>query len=680
MRRVRSLFLLWLPGVGIFWAVEHLLAAAQGEWLLRDFPPSVAGFLFYLALGAVWAGIFVLVASLAPRRFIGLFKGEGPADAWSASGFLIGLVLYGVYWLDKVFSESFYDKQYLAYRQVILIGVAFSLAGLFVLLFRWFRRIPDRERREVWFLASALGATLLLLGGRRLNESGLTGQIMDARHFVSNAAILAGGAAAVWAGGLLLRRLRAPIRRASVAVLTALPLVWLGFNAAKSPGPSFVEPAEEKRPDILLIVMDTARADHLSLAGYRRKTTPFLDQLAQMGVTFLRAYSAGPVTPDSHGAIFTGQSAARHGFHYPNYYLSDRFETLASILKNRGYRTAGYSNNDFIKAGTGLERGFEKFDLVQHDDWVFVRQPFFYRELDMRLGTWERVLDDKGASLTNQRAARWLAQVADDPSPFFLFINYMEAHAPYTPPASARTLFAEEEPDDNPAVLGYDRNLAYLDGRIRELLALPEFQRRKRDLLIIVTADHGEHFGEHGITGHDNSLFDAELRVPLIVVYPGLLPAGARVRTPVQVTDILPSVLDILGLSDLRRSIDFQGRSWMPLLNGAKDAERRIAFEHYSPGGVYRGWTDGQWKYVEPGHGRPAFLFDLEKDPQESVNLRSVTSLGRPYMAIAQKMAEDLKRWVNSSGNFSTKQRDGEGPGLDAKTRQRLRALGYIVD
>jgi arylsulfatase A-like enzyme len=658
-------------GAAIFWAFEHLIALGQGDFLPSDLPSSIAGYLSYVVLGAVLGGLSLLGGFASKRLLCPRWTPtESSADAFFATASLVGVIGSGLYWVDKVLMESYWGPTYLDQRWWVLALLALMLLGVSLIIFVRFKRI--REGREALFLASVLGLSLLVLGGRAMNESGAIGHLLSVKNFIFNGLALPITGGIIWAGYGVLKRSGGKAQVGLVLLLLVAPLGWLGVLASFSAVSSAVHPAllSPRRPNILLIVMDTTRRDHLSVYGYHRRTVPFLEGLAERGVTFLRAYSTSPVTPDGHGAIFTGQYPARHGLRYPYHLLSRRHITLASLLKTLGYRTAGFSNNPWVKAGTGAERGFERFELVQHLDWVFVRSPFFYEEVKTVLGV-GRPRNDKGAALTHRRVERWLRKTSRDPSPLLLFINYMEPHDPYTYPDQVRNLFSSdgETGATFEKVLGYDRNLAYLDGMIQKLLALPQIKERLNDMLIIVTSDHGEMFGEHGLWLHDNGLYEPVLAVPLILVYPRVLPEGLRVEGPVQVTDIFPTILDVLGLSSLGQSLDLQGQSLIPLLKGSPPNPRTLIFEHYTRA-VSRGLLEGKWKYIATPDGGKEFLFDLSRDRGEEHN--QITD----FPDVAERMRSHLKSWVDS--NFTPS--DTEDKGLDPATRERLRALGYVVD
>jgi len=332
----------------------------------------------------------------------------------------------------------------------------------------------------------------------------------------------------------------------------------LAFAAsATAPG---AKPARSgPRPNVLLIVMDTVRADHLSCYGYEKHTAPSLERIAAEGVLFEQAISPGSWTLPSHATLFTGLYPRDHHTTAANWNLDDSFTTLAEVLTEEGYATAGFSNNPWVSRGTGLTQGFAAFLDLWRDDQRG------------RGG-------DDGAALTNELVLDLLASPGRT-APFFVFINYLEPHLPYTPPASFERRFVPssapravvdelrgwqtprelgyilrvpglEATSDQFRLLGdlYDAEIAYLDSKVGELVQALESRGILKDTLLIVTSDHGEHLGDHHLMDHKMSVYDALIRVPLIVRYPVVVPAGVRIRGPVQTNDVFPTVLKLCGI------------------------------------------------------------------------------------------------------------------------------------
>jgi arylsulfatase A-like enzyme len=358
-----------------------------------------------------------------------------------------------------------------------------------------------------------------------------------------------------------LRRFRA-LALAGLLMLTASP----GFAA---------EASAERPPNIVLVIWDAARADHLSAYGYPLRTTPNLESIASEGVRFDLCIVAAPWTLPSMASLFTGLHPRDHRVDSGNFSLSEEIPTLAERLRNAGYATAGYTANPWVGDFSGLSRGFDEFQEV----W---RTPDTSR-------------NDDGAEITNEWIEDWLELTGDGARPFFLFALYLEPHFPYRPPPAYRDRFAP--PDLDPAILSrvqawhhprevgyvlqapdhevspdeframralYDAELFYVDERLGELTDILRRRGVLDNTILVVTSDHGEHFGEHGFMDHKMTVFEAVVRVPLVIRFPPKLPKGERVSALVQNVDLAPSLLAWAGVEGADAAaglaVDAEGR------------------------------------------------------------------------------------------------------------------------
>ena len=322
-----------------------------------------------------------------------------------------------------------------------------------------------------------------------------------------------------------------------------------------------------ERLNLVLVVLDGARADHLSCAGYRRETTPFLDQVARDGVRFTHMIATAPWTLPAHASLFTGLYSVTHGATDENRFLSGRYPLLAEYLKTAGYRTAAFCTNPWVDPSTGFGRGFDAF-FTQRQQRLAARALQFGRRAGDRLLR----RDDSGARRSNHALRHWIA--ASD-QPFFAFVHYNETRLPFhlrapydrlfMPRGIAPTRVRGVNQDDTKLMAGdaemteedfailtalYDGALRYADTRLREIAEFLQARDEWNRTLFIVTADHGEHLGDRGMLGHQFALSDAVLRVPLLLRCPPRLPQGFVVEELAQTTDILPSVLRLLDVSD----------------------------------------------------------------------------------------------------------------------------------
>jgi len=344
-----------------------------------------------------------------------------------------------------------------------------------------------------------------------------------------------------------------------------------------------------QKPNIILIVLDAVRADHLSCYGYSKPTTPYLEELAAKGVIFDRAFAAAPWTPPSHASLFTGTYPSRHGVDVDeNLYLNGKNPTMAEILSLNGYATLAVLPDAHLSQARGFNRGFNHFEEIFRIPYVS-----FDRDSAMSLLrnlVWGR---DGRAYHSSRLLKNWLRkQIRTDAQPFFAFINYKTAHNSYRSPLpfSSRFKISPVTGQDPrklryyanggayPYMAGgfemtardmevvqswYDGAIAYLDHSIRDLLQFLKELRVYDDTLIIITADHGENFGDHGLGYHLFCLYDSLIRVPLLMSYPRLGKNGKRISSLVSLTDVLPTVLELIGC-DLRDYPEIQGKSLLP--------------------------------------------------------------------------------------------------------------------
>lgn len=314
------------------------------------------------------------------------------------------------------------------------------------------------------------------------------------------------------------------------------------------------------RPNVLLVVIDTARADRLSVDGYARQTSPEIAKLAREGVVYEQAYTPAPWTLPAHASLFTGLYPSSHGADSGHMILEDRLYTLAEAFHDAGYRTAAYAGNPWVGRQYGFGQGFDSYE----EAWQ---------------GT-SGDEEDAGASRLNSRIGHWLEWRESSPTrdqPFFMFINYLEPHLPYNPPEPERSRFlapgtdtADVErlrrfghPQELRYVLGqdglrpgdlailsdlYDGEIAYLDRRVGEVAGFLRARRLLDETVVVITSDHGEAIGDHGFLDHKLNVFEEVLRIPLVLRYPRAIAAGQRVAGPVMLQDLYPTLLGLAGI------------------------------------------------------------------------------------------------------------------------------------
>jgi arylsulfatase A-like enzyme len=331
--------------------------------------------------------------------------------------------------------------------------------------------------------------------------------------------------------------------------------------------------AEPGRPNILLIVLDTVRAWNLSLYGYSRSTTPRLEEWARQGVVFERALAPAPWTTLSHAVMFTGRHPTELSVTWDRP-LDGTYPTLAQVLQDAGYSTAGFVAN-YTQAGhpTGLASGFLRYVDYPTNLVSMLRRTALLRRLAGidRVGQIvgrRRMIDARTGENVNREFLEWLPAGQDHP--WFAFLNYYEAHAPYLPPVPFDTMyFARPDPvavrywdrllrsygtpPVPPEVMSvsldaYDGAIRYLDQQVDQILRGLAERGALANTIVVVTSDHGELFGEHGVISHGNNLYLPVLYVPLMVIAPGRVPAGLRVRSLAGLRDIPATVLELAGV------------------------------------------------------------------------------------------------------------------------------------
>lgn len=398
------------------------------------------------------------------------------------------------------------------------------------------------------------------------------------------------------------------------------------------------------RPNIILISLDTVRADHLSSYGYYRPTTPRLDDLARRGALFENAIVSAPWTLASHASIFTELLPHQHGANWA-VPLHPGPWPLAKVLKNRGYATGGFSSNlRYGFAGWGMDQGFDHYG----DDSASLRHNLCATLLGRTIlqPLYERFVhvddfDRLDARHLNREVSKWLARTPD--RPFFLFINYFDAHGPYIAPPPYDRRFGRLPPSlegtlprlsavRNPQPLseadrelfsvGYDNCLAFLDAQVGELIDRLRSQPGWSNTYVIITSDHGEEFGEHGSYGHGWNLYREVVHVPLIIVGPNV-PAGLRVSPLARTRDLFVTVLDFAlkdsGFTTHRSLRRFWTPGWKPPpwddmaiseLDATVDPSGTVAISLMT----------SEWHYIREVNGRTE-LYHWPADPQERVNL-----------------------------------------------------------
>jgi arylsulfatase A-like enzyme len=465
-----------------------------------------------------------------------------------------------------------------------------------------------------------------------------------------------------------------PLALPAAACLVLVAVGWVAAHASSvraSRIPRTSPMVSVKRPNVLLITLDTVRAQSLSLYGHDRQTTPELERWGARGVVFDRAIAPSSWTLPTHASLFTGRLPSTHGadFLAP---LAGELPVLAESFAAAGYETVGFvANHASCGAHTGLERGFERYE--ERPPW----SKAFWRSGVMGESSFgrSRPFLRATAAEVNQRVERWLD--GRDERPFFGFINYFDAHEPYEVPDARFDQFSQSSPDElrvmrerwqrdglvrawdptlqpasqmRMALDTYEAAIAYLDNHLGRLLATLDERGLLDNTVVLITSDHGEHFGEHGLRSHAVSLYQPLVHVPLIVIYPRLVPREARIDHTVGLIDVPATLLDLAGVPRHGVAGKSLERFWrapggVPASEDGAIAElSQITTEAGLPNsdGPIRSLVFGQWHYLQyPGRDKEE-LFDLTTDAGEMHNLAGMPELDDTLAALRARVDEAI--------------------------------------
>ena len=472
--------------------------------------------------------------------------------------------------------------------------------------------------------------------------------------------------------------MRAPTRRCGRRSRSAFVLAL----ALTLPG-GCRPPAEPRSPDIVLITVESLRADHVGAYGYDRDTTPALDALAGEGIVFERAYAVTSWTLPAHASILTGLYPAAHRVVAYNHRLDDSYDTLAEILRDAGYQTAAFVSGPFLQTHHNLSQGFEVYDQSASNPGGNQAA-----HSDVTNAEIERLLE------------RFLVEGRDPGRPLFLFVYLWDPHYDYIPPPPWDSAFvpAFAEPIDLEGyevrdvvtdqasgeqlayvISQYDGEIAATDALLGRLFARLRETGSWDDTLMAVTSDHGEEFFEHGTKGHRNNLYEESVRIPMVVKPPGWSDPIRDSRLVSQI-DLFPTILEAAGISPAHHH---HGRS---LLAPADDSSRALFYELKTEwvardratgeegilSDLWLAVRDGDHKLVLERNENRVELFDLADDPAEQVPLGPgfrprIAELDRRLAEYLETMQADGERWERSPPvSLSPGQED------------RLRSLGYL--
>lgn len=461
------------------------------------------------------------------------------------------------------------------------------------------------------------------------------------------------------------------MKRRGACCLAALVALLCCKSPEKKSAPASEAIPALKPLNLVVVTIDTLRADHLRCYGYAKIETPTIDGLAQKGTLFENAVAQAPLTPPSHASIFTGQYPNVHGVRNTGaFILPASATTLAKILEQRGWETAAFVGAAVLKKAFGLNQGFAVYD----DEMPKAKRVLQYGEYA-----------ERPAGQVVDRAVRWLK--GQSGKPFFLWVHVFDPHAPYAPPAPYKQRYAGR---------AYDGEIAYADHELARLFEAVGRKAPPDKTLTVVMADHGESLGEHGEFSHGVFLYDATLRIPLIMVGPGI-PSGRRVKEQARSIDVLPTILDLVGV---KPPSAVQGMSLAPAFSG-KQLPATVSYAETLFPKMNMGWSElravrtNDWKYIQ---GPKPELYDLSQDagetknvildrPRETQQLQAQLKLAagtdkgpeKVQTSLADRRTMEQLKSLGYLSGFSPGQFELTGKGIDPKDRVEVLKLEYLA-
>ncbi len=619
-------------------------AAVPLGWVLHDLGTCLA------------SGRPALALAVLPTSMLAVLIGALFGWAASRRAFLFLAALVTGVWavLPRFLDATFTAAQSWLPRALFLMVVAFAVGAA------WGRRRPGAAR---------VGLALAVLACAAIAEH------LSERHAPCWPVVI-GALVALPAGFLT----SAPLRAAATVLALLGPLAWILHDEWSQlspsrpdlpPPPVALEPGSA--PNLVFVILDTVRADHLGSYGYARATTPLLDRwVAEHFSVHTSARSTSSWTLPSHASLFTGLMPAQHGSTLPGRYaqaLHPEATTLAEHMRGAGYRTAGiFANNVYLRPRFGMDRGFEHFD----DRLAGTLHT--YLTLSQLLGFDQRaghLVYRDGRQITDL-AIDWLDGERRD-EPFLLVLNYMDAHAPNMPPPPHDRAFEDTHPKDpltgralDLQGLMYDRELTYLDTHLDRLLSALKERGHFDDSVVIITSDHGEAIGDHGFEFHGWTLYEALVRVPLYVK-----PAGGRGAetsdVPINGAEVHHLALDLVGLGSAESQPSEVDGEWYVCIPGIGSWDE--IYDHRDLTVDFVSWLDGTRKTIVSSK-LDVEVYDLAADPFEE----------RPLELSAEQVEADQRRALDWWESHPVEKVSEPGEEIDAETLERMRALGYVGD
>lgn len=709
----------------LFVALIQILPAKEKQ-LFEDSPASWHA--------SAFAGLFVTVASIHASR---LALGAKFTD-WHLFLVFIFILIFAVFLSltvnrDVREADNFASSEHHAVIWIALFpyGV-FGFLAFLQWLYKW-----KWHKDWYYFLVAMLGwLTMGILIMKVLDKFAISKKISSPHLRVLTALLAA--VSLIFIGALKLYH-------------TLNPLPWTLMTSAKKmkkyenqkKGREFADKWRRKvtyskgpsqLPNIVIVVMDTVRADAVG-AYTNGKVTPFFDKTASEGILFENAYSTAPYTLAGHASLFTGTYSSINGANWEDLKLAPDFPTLAQILSWGGYMTLGISDNGWINPYNGLARGFKYFvNLPDHTEKLkdlksaMIKSALWFKTArvlgllkspDKSAAQKEKVEISDNEDWKKKEIISWLNS-KEKKEPYYLFLNYVDAHEPYkydekfkptdVDDGEIKALKKKVVPNEFAKFIAgmnnfnekeielmrkiYDASVTTVDNKIAQIIDLLKKNNLLDNTILVITSDHGEYFGEYGLLNHYFDINIPVIKIPLLISYPPALPQGIRISKPVQILDIMPTILDLTGIR-LNHDGTMSGRSLLSLLKGSYTDKPILAelmkntvclklFKNIPPSKKenikqyevrYLTLVEGDYQYVlkSNGDGR------LFKIPPDSVIGEDVT---QKEPERAERMRKVLEQWIALSEDIRAKLEISKGGGVAEKItpaiENQLKALGYI--
>lgn len=613
---------------------------------------------------------------------------------------------------------AFSDILKISIWHIVLCGLAGAFIGLLVASARLvFNKLPKIKSTGV-VSTYLLGAVWMFVFGY-VNIYYLPGIFSTLALFWNLGMLIAG--MLLYAGLFFVLRKKERVRftllpRIVVVILLGLTLISgiTPIFSKKSTERGTTEQTTPKKYNVVFILLDALRSDHLGCYGYQKETTPNIDKLAEEGVIFDQAYSQSSHTLESVPSYMTSSYPSTHNVRTHTSALPKKLKTLPEVFHSHGYATSIISANPYVSPVYGYYRGVDDFYCIEGNTLKInktvlgyflqnakrISHLFKISSFALNLGKLsypsQNSLNSGDPGTLTAKAVNWIQD--NQNSPFFLYIHYDGAHNPYHSPYGKKfDPDYQKEPVKNfpeglgmflPFVKGkslsqrkrqnmiaqYDGQIFFHDKHLGELFLSLEKLNLKKNTLIVITSDHGEEFYEHQGWGHGQSLHEELLHVPLIFYGTEQIPPGQRISSLVELVDIFPTLLQLYGFEDIDQFANqMEGYSLIPYFNTSEVLPRRTSiFSEVMQGGHWaQCLRTNTHKAVDIHFGREELklLFNLSKDPGEKLNIFNNEDL------LSLNLFKDLKKTADRARKKSFKSRNTT---LDEKQKEQLRSLGYI--